>query len=505
MGLSGHDGVPLWSQVRREPPSGFRTRVTSIKERELPRLLERMRDAVEAQSDRSSKASQENLTAAVLEAHCRMYLIDPMLDALGWELSNPDEIFVEEGIEGMTPGAERRFLDYHGRAAAASGCASLVLVEAKRLSAQLPVLSNPRTGRKLSTRAAMAKIMRVTATRSESSTAHFQDMQHEADWRKWLLTLRDYLERLEQAGAGLPQVAVMTNGEWYALFTVPGQLLGREEVREESVIIFESLADVLTDLKGFHDHLSRATLSERTGPYIPDVIGRFAKDGKRPRLIVALLALWGRAGPAQPSLLLRPVAVMPRDGAPPLRFQLNLTRPYLNLHEDPELMALVRERLERQLLQLQEVCDLAAGSGGCDWISLEDYRRLWPSGGLGFDAGDEGVLILTGGPVSFLLDESDFDGCPSHAWSACHAEGRAATLRPVASSNADPPSFFDDGSPRHCAHSVVRTGKDQRCLIPEDRHLCCRRCIYFAHCWDSDHQILPCSEGAPREASRPPG
>lgn len=500
-GPGGHDGAPLWSRGRREPPSGFRTRVTSIKERELPRLLERMRDAVEAQSGRSGRASREDLAAAVLEAHCRIYLIDPMLEALGWELSNPDEMFVEEGVEGTTPGARRRFLDYHGRAEVMSGSASLVLIEAKRLSARLPVLRSPTAGRTQGASSAIRQIMQVTATRSEAITAPSADMDHEADWREWLGTLRDYLERMEQTRAGLPRVAVMTNGDWYVLLRVPGQLLGREPAVEEGIVVFESLDDVLSDLTFFHDHLGRVTLSDGTGPHVPEAIGRFVKDGKRPQLIVAILALWGKAGPVQPSLVLRPVAVMPRGHVSPLRFQLNLPRPYLNLHEDPDLMALVLERLSEQLRQLQEACDAAAGPEGCEWISLEDYRRLWPGSELGFDAGDEGLLILTGGPVTFLLDESDFDGCPFHAWSACQAEGRTATHRPVASSSADPPSFFDDGSPRHCAHGVVREGKDQRCLIPEDRHICCRRCIYFAQCWGNDRHILPCSTGTGRTAS----
>lgn len=493
--LGGHDGAPLWSRGRREAPSGFRTRVTSIKEGELPRLLERMRDAVEAQSGRAGRASREDLAAAVLEAHCRMYLIDPMLEALGWELSDPEEVFVEEGVEGTIPGARRRFLDYHGRAKAMSGSASLILIEAKRLSARLPVLRNPTAGRKQGASSAIRAIMQVTATRSEATTAPSADLDHEADWREWLGTLRDYLERMEQMRAGLPRVAVMTNGDWYVIFREPGQLLGRDPVLEEGIVVFQSLDDVLGDLIFFHDLLGRTALSDATGPYMPEAIGRFAADGKQPRLVVAILVLWGRAGPVQPSLVLRPVAVMPRDHAPPLRFQLNGPRPYHNLHEDPDLMALVLEKLSKQLSQLQEACDAVAGPEGCEWISLEDYRRLWPGSKIGFDAGDEGFLILTGGPVTFLIDEGDFDGCRFHAWSACHAEGRAATHRPVASSSADPASFFDDGSPRHCAHGVVREGKDRRCLIPEDRHICCRRCIYFVHCWGNDHDILPCSTG----------
>jgi hypothetical protein len=496
----GHDGAPLWSRGRREPPSGFRTRVDGIRE-QLPRLLERMRDAVEARSGRAERASREDLAAAVLEAHCRKYLIDPMLEALGWELCNPAEVLVEEGVESTAPGAERRFLDYHGRATAASDCASLVLVEAKRLSARLPVLQNPRTGRTLSTCSAMAKIMAVTAKRAEATTKPIPNMNFEADWREWLGTLRDYLDRLEQTRAGLPKLAVITNGEWYVLFKVPAQLLGREEVREESIVVFESLDDVLTDLASFHGLLGHASLSDRVGPYIPEAIGRFAVESKRPQLIVALLALWGRAGPVQPSMVLRPVAIMPRDRGPPLRFQLNLPHPYLNLQADPSLMALVFEKLGEQLHLLREACDAAAGPDGCEWLSLEDYWRLWPDSALGFDAADEGFLLLTGGPVTFLLDQDDFDACPFHAWSASQAVGRAATLRPVAASSREPPSFFDDGSPWHCAHSAVRDGKKQRCLIPEDRHICCRRCIYFAHCWNSDRQVLPCLRGTDRTAA----
>jgi hypothetical protein len=102
--------------------------------------------------------------------------------------------------------------------------------------------------------------------------------------------------------------------------------------------------------------------------------------------------------------------------------------------------------------------------------------------------------------VTFLLDQADFDACQFHAWSVCQAEGRAATLRPVAASSREPPSFFDDASPWHCAHSAVRDGKNRRCLIPEDRHICCRRCIYFTHCWNSDGNILPCSRGTDRAA-----
>jgi hypothetical protein len=431
----------------------------------------------------------------VLEAHCRKYLIDPMLEALGWELSNPNEVFVEEGVDDTISGAPRRFLDYHGRAEVLSGSASLILIEAKRLSARLPRLRNPNAGRTQGVSSAIQRILQVTATRSEATTAPAADMDHEANWREWLGTLRDYLERMGQARAGLPRVAVVTNGIWYVFFKAPLQLLGRETAVEESIIVFESLDDILNDLRLFHRLLGRAALSEGTGPQTPEAIVRFVKAGDRPRLMVAILALWGRSGPVQPSLVLRPVVVMPRDGAPPLRFQLSLQRPYLELHDDPELMALVLARLGEQLDQLRGRCDEVAGPEGCEWLSLTDYRQLWPGGSLGFDVGEEGSLILTGGPVSFLLDDSTFDGCPFHTWSACRAEGRAATLQPVASSSSDPPSFFDDGSPRHCVHSTVRERKDQRCLIPEDRHICCRRCIYFTHCWNGDDHVLPCSRG----------
>ena len=73
-----------------------------------------------------------------LEAHARIYVIDPLLKELGWNVSNAATLVIEDTVEPIADAAEgnRRFLDYHGRDNTEDR--SLVILEAKRPNAALP-------------------------------------------------------------------------------------------------------------------------------------------------------------------------------------------------------------------------------------------------------------------------------------------------------------------------------------------------------------------------------
>jgi hypothetical protein len=309
------------------PPSFLQSvqAIAETLERDLRPLAARL---AQARAEPGAQLATATAEATVVEAQCRKYLIDPILAALGWRLDDPASVLVEEGVDGLAPGEHRRFLDYHGRASAAAGRRPLLLVEAKRLSAALPSQEQPGTFEPARTTSAiLADIVADPRRAANRSNPLEQPIVHESDWATWVLTLRDYLLRIERSAGQLPQVVMMTNGVWYVVFTDPVALVGRSRPMAEHVVVYRNLDAVRSRASDFYKAVGYAPLSADLPALDPAAICLVAPPGEAPHLLVAVLAHWNRTGPVQPALGLRPVVLMPRDGVPPLRFQLTASRP----------------------------------------------------------------------------------------------------------------------------------------------------------------------------------
>ena len=123
-----------------------------------------------------------------LEAQARIYLLDPVLGELGWDVQTPAAIVVEDGVQPIANGVDRyrRRLDYHGRDNMATR--SLLAVEVKRPSVQLP---QPTDGRPVPGWIAYALAVINTGN------PEIDDLP--AAWREILESGIDYVKRIEAA------------------------------------------------------------------------------------------------------------------------------------------------------------------------------------------------------------------------------------------------------------------------------------------------------------------
>jgi hypothetical protein len=141
-----------------------------------------------------------------LEPHARIYVIDPLLKELGWNVSDAARLVIEDTVEPIADAAEgkRRFLDYHGRDNTEER--SLVILEAKRPNTELP---DPKEW-------GIPNFIAQALT--DIHTANLKGPKLPGKWREWLTTLIDYVKRSKAQFGHVPVRVAITNGEWFVVF-----------------------------------------------------------------------------------------------------------------------------------------------------------------------------------------------------------------------------------------------------------------------------------------------
>jgi len=428
---------------------------------------------------RSAEEFQGRGTEFVVEAQTRKHLIDPLLKVLGWNLEDPLNVLIEDGVEPQSnSGDSRRFLDYHGRASCSESRNSLLLVEAKRLSATLPA-EGRRTPETLLAEA-LVKLHAGQPLRAGFPT----------QWRRWLETLSDYLERLQNRFGYLPRRAVITNGCWYVVFKDPGILLPGSDVSEGGIAVFGDLQQIYAEASVFTKLLGYATLSGELLPQHPAALADFLPEEGAASMIVALMVSRAALGEVEPVIGLRVVALMRTSMGQWITFRKDFARNYVQLHQDAERLREAHEQLNTSLQDLRQDLEAVAQ---VKWLTCAEVEGFSSEAKLCRTHGMREHLVITGGAASILGDNEAYDSCVFHDWGRCHQQGNGAEPRMIASPSVDPPAFFPSGSTHHCAHAAVQAKKRQRCVLIEiDGYLCCRRCIFFERCWGSDWGGLPC-------------
>src|SRR5207244_2528870 len=128
----------------------------------------------------------------------------------------------------------------------------LLIVEAKRPSAELPILLHDASAMPVQD----AEILRRGLRGAELS----------GDWPKWLETMRDYIERVTARAGRPPRRVVLTSGEWLVAFREPVTAFVNisESINIEDILIISSPADLEYRAKDVFDWLEHQNVLNQT-------------------------------------------------------------------------------------------------------------------------------------------------------------------------------------------------------------------------------------------------
>jgi hypothetical protein len=430
-----------------------------------------------------------------LEAQARIYLLDPLLRELGWEVQAPAAIVVEDGVEPVPNGADthRRRLDYHGRDNAATR--SLLAVEVKRPSVRLP---QPRDGRPVPEWIAYASGVINTAS------PEIDDLP--AAWREIVESAIDYVKRIEAAYDHTPARFVITNGEWFIVFSdLKTTLLARDPVAG-SIDVFNDLEDVNARAERFCGLLGYRNLSGYIPPQHPAALPDFVPEGQEAVCARFIEMDYIRHGERQPLISVSVGAWVRTPRGAWILFRKTYPRQFLVLNDKLDELAARRAELNERAESL--LADLR-NHRNVRFASREEFEGPQPEIGVGRaedlasplvrglgrgDLGQDRYRIVTLDEGLYFTEDATYDGCPYHSWGPCREEGDAVGDSAITAPSSDPRCFFPSGSPYHCAHAGIQARRVNVCLLlPFEQHLCCRRCVFLSRCWP-DTAVMPCRQ-----------
>lgn len=475
---------------------------------ELQRVIINIRDSFEqlcapALAPIGSTASAEDLRVAGMresqEAQNKKYLIEPMLQALGWDVNDPRFVVVEHEVPPLPQGGivsigESRFLDYHCRISdSVVGQQSLAIAEAKRLSASLPV---PQASGSLEHSTMFARALERRLVHEESALPRY--------WSTWLDSIVDYARRVQHVTGSPPKRAVITNGNWYVVFANPDTSLANGPPSSGDIFIFRDLAEVHVRAKQFYELLSYSSLRGDLPPQHPSKLSELAAPGERVSCTMVACVDYKPFGRRQPLLAIavRAWVRVPEHGW--LMFEMDFGDDFIPLRSGTQDLAPLLAQLSRRKdLLLAEIRRYVS----VEMIAPEiltperpavqqplDSRALQPER-LVCKTSAQQYLLAVGENFAHITSDVSYDACPYHSHGQCQSEGSAATGTPILHSSIAPIAFFPSGSAYHCAHRSVHEQRIERCLLRAfERHLCCRRCAFVNVCWPDGGNSLPCTK-----------
>jgi hypothetical protein len=428
-----------------------------------------------------------------LEAHVRLYLLDPILRELGWDVQTPANIVVEDGVEPVPGGPDknRRRLDYHGRDATERR--SLLAVEAKRPSVRLPDTAGGPLDQWI------AYALRLINCNDPAAA------QLPAGWKEILDTAIDYVKRVRATYGDLPTRFALTNGEWFVVFSdLNTTILAREPVVER-IRVFVDLADVTANADEFWELLGYRPLSGYIPPQDPGSLPHFIPDGQEGVCARVVDISYVRHGERQPLISVRVGAWVRTPNGAWILFQKNYPKQFLVLSDDSDELVTRRQELtERADTLLAEL----RNHRPVRFATLDEYDPP-PPVGAGLDngaprralvrdlgRGEHGVdryQVVTVEQVLYFNDTDGYDSCRYHGWGPCSAEGNAVGAAPITAPASEPRCFFPSGSPLHCSHSAIQAHRTVVCLLQAfEERLCCQKCVFLRRCWSGI--AMPCRQ-----------
>lgn len=426
------------------------------------------------------------------EAQARTYVIDPILNELGWKVEETPRSIVEAPAESNVPGEHRRFLDYFGREATGENVRSLLVVEAKRLSLALP---NGAAGQ--SPNIVVINALRTYLEDPENSLAGL-----DAEWYKIIKSMVDYVRRLEEsAELGAPKVFLLTNGDWFITLLRPTEIF-TGDVNQNNVLVSENLEAAAKQAHFLQQHLAYENLCDNIPPQHWSSLQHFmvGADSKTPLLLSWAVEVVKKPWPGvQPLIGMTIVANIRVPNGGWVRFR--------NREDDEDMVTLLKDgQLEAYMSTLSDNAETLFGR-------LSRYAALREISATEFEANigtsprpSSTSLLSSDGLYNYVwyigqdrrpfLAQTPFDECNYHAHNKCNDEGAPAHPMPILAKSMSPVAYFVNASPMHCAHKESQAIRENRCQVKVlDEFLCCHRCALHQRCWPIGLGAFPCNKG----------
>jgi len=426
----------------------------------------------------------------ITEAQVRRYILDPLFNWIGWTVDAPARLLVEAPVELPAAAAHRRFLDYHGREVSADGAeTSLLIVEAKRLSVELP--SQASAGTKAA--AGVADTLRELHAGKPRAT--------NTTWKKIVSSLADYVCRVSAANGGSPKRVLLTNGSWFLVFLCPKKTLVDKIIEDSEILVFIDLEDAEHRAIELYSALSYQVLCDHVPPQHCADLYRFLKEEDCVLdVCVSVEISTGTVPDRQPVFAMGMVVQVRVPGAGWIQFSAS------GNGQDRILVDHRSDRIEHCMSELEEqlgvLLDRIGQQAKFKLTSASDFEEdrkhnrispKWPDTILLNRITKDLYLLHLGDQLRPLVPSSDYDDCKFHSFGPCHADGVAVGESPLLRQSTNPAAYFPSGSPFHCAHKVVHSIRENRCPLQVlDEFLCCRRCSLQARCWPVGFDQFPC-------------
>ena len=307
-----------------------------------------------------------------LEAHVRAYLLDPILIALGWDITVPDRLVVEDSLQPTNEDGYRRRLDYHGRDNTYGH--SLLVVEAKRPSVKLP---DP-----------CSKSLKDLFANS-LNCIHQQKtdiVRLTAEWRRTLESAVDYVRRIVGTYGHAPARYAISNGEWFVVISDLHRSMLNGNAHNDSVHVFKNCEDVGYRAEEFFSLLGYRRLSGCIPVQHPSALDHFVPKGEVATCARIVDVSYVQHGERQPLISVRVgVWVQVRRGGWVL-FRKEYPRQFMMLRDESgELrkdLSQVKARADELLRELRAHRQLHFVSSDELEASLEDHlptseRPIW--------------------------------------------------------------------------------------------------------------------------------
>lgn len=444
-------------------------------------------------------APKRSSIEALLEAHNRKYRIDHFLSALNWKLDvSPENNLINLIPEVPILSEERkttRFLDYLGLEGKTDN--PLIIVEAKRPSAQLPPTA-----------------FEGTTSYSEIISRGLSGGELIGDWNGWLEDLRDYVGSVYKNTNRVPKRVVLTNGDWWVLFLDPSDaFLENGTFDSTRIIVFEDGIDIEKRFNEVFRYLEYGCVLEKIDSLVPGELTFLVdlKDVDRAMHGLRLIYIEQQGlYKVSPVLKVAPVIFLhSRDGTwlppiedPPIEYQI----PH---HKDDLIKHIkeVKEAAEKLFSKVRiSLSPLPLSKHFKDEDSFESICGVKE-----YDKNK--FLVVTGDKTHYLLPEPSVLDCPYHDWKTCYEEG-VSCPSPVYKPSVDSRSFFKSGEIHHCAHRDVGASKASQITSPNkdrcglrsgrlneafceiwkfEQFLCCRICAFEIVCSNAIVFRLPCT------------
>jgi hypothetical protein len=493
--------------VTRNEASNFKNRLQEILATYDGRWLPHIAAEFAAARKQPDAEMQGRGREVAIEAHARTYVINPVLNALGWQLDHPGRVLVEAGVDGLQSdeNANRCFLDYHGREFRNGEAISLLLVEAKRPSASLPMPGREGVPERL--RRALQDINRGATVRSVN-----------AEWSEWLSTLVTYVGRIKAAHGAAPHSVLITNGDWFVIFTSIDRSLLSTDVKAQDILVLEDHAAVNGKSDAVYGLLAYSELSPTIPPQHPAMLDRYTPGMTRIPVTFLCEVSHTRHGYLQPAIAIKVSSLVQGLNGGWIRFELEHNPIFVVLHHDR--VDDDNEEIQRRAMALlDELRRYAPRGAAIELIPAKEYERiasdtdaaLTPIGaGLDLLEGTVDTLFtetvgfpntvyhcVTGDKPHYIERRATYDACEYHEWSKSNASGNAQGAA-ILSPSLDPRAFFPTNTHYHCAHRGVHELRANKCVIGRlEQYLCCQQCTFFTRCWGDGDARLPCQSAPP--------